>query len=164
MYDRIEVELRGVHQALQSSRVVSTAPPPSEEPELGDEPTQLRRLADVTEAHLRRAQDEKDQATVALKQAQEEMVEKCWVAQKEKDDLQAKFEEERAQVKQEKEQFLTEQLGVKEAVDRALRSMMGLEPKAEDRVEHQVVQLAEAIQQLQQRIADLELRTVPNTL
>jgi hypothetical protein len=65
MYDRIEVELRGVQQALQSSRAVSTAPPPSEEPELGDEPAQLRRLADVTEAHLRRAQAEKDQATTS---------------------------------------------------------------------------------------------------
>jgi uncharacterized protein involved in exopolysaccharide biosynthesis len=40
---------------------------------------------------------------------------------------------------------------------------MGLEPKEEDRVEHQVVQLVEAIQQLQQRITDLELRAVPTT-
>jgi hypothetical protein len=47
MYDRIEVELRGVQQALQSSHAVSTAPPPSEAPELGDEPTQLHRLADA---------------------------------------------------------------------------------------------------------------------
>jgi hypothetical protein len=35
MYDRIETELRGVQQALQSSCAVSTAPG---EPELGDEP------------------------------------------------------------------------------------------------------------------------------
>jgi hypothetical protein len=76
MYDRIEAELRGVQQALYSSRTVSTAPPPSEEPELGDEPAQLCRLADVTEAHLHRAQAEKYQATVALKQAQEEVIEK----------------------------------------------------------------------------------------
>jgi hypothetical protein len=69
MYDRIEVELRGVQQALYSSRTVSTTPPPSEEPELGDEPAQLQILADVIEAHLHRAQDEKDQATSALKQA-----------------------------------------------------------------------------------------------
>jgi hypothetical protein len=41
MYDRIETELRGVQQALHSSRAVSTVPPPSEEPELGDEPAQL---------------------------------------------------------------------------------------------------------------------------
>jgi hypothetical protein len=50
MYEKIEAELRGVQQALHSSRVVSTAPPPSEETELGDEPTQLHRLADATEA------------------------------------------------------------------------------------------------------------------
>jgi hypothetical protein len=30
------------------------------------------------------------------------MVEKCWAAQKEKEDLQGKFEEERAHAKQEK--------------------------------------------------------------
>jgi hypothetical protein len=58
MYDRIEVELRGVQQALQSSHIVSTVPPPSEAPELGDEPTQLHRLADATEAHLHHAQEE----------------------------------------------------------------------------------------------------------
>jgi hypothetical protein len=59
MYDRIEVELRGVQQALHSSRIVSTATPPSEAPELGDEPTQLHRLADVTEACLRHAHRKK---------------------------------------------------------------------------------------------------------
>jgi VIT1/CCC1 family predicted Fe2+/Mn2+ transporter len=139
-------------------------PPPSEETELGDEPTQLRRIADATEAHLRRVQEEKEQATVALKQAQEEVIEQCRVAQQEKDDLQTKFEEERAQIQQEKEQLLAEQIGVKEAVNRALRSVTGLEKKEEDPVEHQVAKLAEAIQQLQQRIADLELQTVPSTL
>jgi hypothetical protein len=73
------------------------------------------------------------------------MVEKCRVSQKEKDDLQTKFEEEKVQLKQEKEQLLAEQLGVKEAVDRSLLSMMGLEPKIEDRVEHKVAQLVEVI-------------------
>jgi hypothetical protein len=42
MYERIEVELKGVQQALYSSRAVSTTPPSSEGRELGDEPTQLR--------------------------------------------------------------------------------------------------------------------------
>jgi hypothetical protein len=163
MYDRIEVELRGVQQALQSSRAVSTAPPPSEAPELGDEPAQLRRLADATEAHLRRAQEETEQATEALKQVQKVVIEKRRVAQQEKASLQTKFEEEKAQIQQEKEQLLAEQVGVKEAVSRALRSVTGLEKKEEDPVEHQVEQLAEAIQQLQQRITDLELRTVPST-
>jgi cell division septum initiation protein DivIVA len=45
----------------------------SEELELGDEPTQLRRLVDVIEAHLRRAQEETEQATQALKQVQERL-------------------------------------------------------------------------------------------
>jgi hypothetical protein len=54
---------------------VSTAPPPSEETELGDEPAQLRRIVDATEAHLHRVQEEKEQAIVALKQAQEEVIE-----------------------------------------------------------------------------------------
>jgi hypothetical protein len=67
MYDKIEVERRGVQQALQSIHVVSIVPSPLEEPELGDEPAQLHRLADVTEAHLHRAQDEKDQATTTIK-------------------------------------------------------------------------------------------------
>jgi hypothetical protein len=39
---------------------VSSAPPPSDETELGDEPAQLHRIADATEAHLRRMQEEKE--------------------------------------------------------------------------------------------------------
>jgi hypothetical protein len=101
---------------------------------------------------------------VALKQSQHEVVEKCRVAQQEKDDLHTKFEEERAQVKQEKEKLLAEQLEVKELVNIALRSVIGLEKKVEEPVEHQVAQLPEAIQQLQQRITDLELQAVPSTL
>jgi hypothetical protein len=50
----------------------------------------------VTEAHLHRAQAKKDQATAALKQEQEEAIEKRRIAQQEKDALQVKFEEERA--------------------------------------------------------------------
>jgi hypothetical protein len=65
---------------------------------LGDDPSQLFKLVDVTEAHLRRAQDDKDQATLTLKQAQEAMLEKRQVSQKEKDDLQTKFEEEKEQI------------------------------------------------------------------
>jgi ornithine cyclodeaminase/alanine dehydrogenase-like protein (mu-crystallin family) len=129
MYDRIEVELRGVQQALQSSRAVSTATPSSEAPELGDEPTQLHRLADATEAHLRHAQEETEQATEALKKVQKVVIEQRRVAQQEKAALQTKFEEEKAQIQQEKEQLLAEQLRVKEAVSRALRSVTGLEKK-----------------------------------
>jgi hypothetical protein len=53
--------------------------------------------------------------------------------------------------------LLAEQVGVKEAVSRALLSVTGLEKKEEDPVEHQVEQIAEAIQHLQQRITDLKL-------
>jgi hypothetical protein len=108
MYDRIDVELRGVQQALQSSHAVSTTPPPSKAPELGDEPAQLCRLADATEARLRHAQEETEQATEALKQVQKVVIEQRRVAQQEKASLQTKFEEEKAQIQQEKEQLLTE--------------------------------------------------------
>jgi hypothetical protein len=101
---------------------------------------------------------------VALKKAQEEVIEQRKVAQQEKAALQAKFEEEKAQIHHEKEQLLVEQVGVKQAVSRALRSLMGLEKKEEYLVEHQVANLVESIQQLQQRITDLEIQTVPSTL
>jgi hypothetical protein len=55
--------------------VQSPLPLPSGEPELGDEPAQLHRLADTVEAHLRRAQEETEQATQALVQVQGVLVE-----------------------------------------------------------------------------------------
>jgi hypothetical protein len=91
MYDRIEVELRGVQQALQSSRVISIVPPPSKAPELGDGPAQIRRLADATEAHLCHSQEETDQATEALKQVKKVVIEQRRVAQQEKASLQTNF-------------------------------------------------------------------------
>jgi proline dehydrogenase len=66
-------------------------------------------------------------------------------------------------MEQEKEQLLTGQLEVKEAVNTTLRSMTGLEPQVEDHVENQVEKLAEAIHQLQQQIAYLEIHIVPDT-
>jgi hypothetical protein len=51
-----------------------------------------------------------------------------------------------------------EQMGVKEAVTRALRSVMGLEQMEEETTESQVGKLVEAIQQLQARMAELELQ------
>jgi len=59
---------------------------------LGDEPTQLRRLIDATEARLHRVQEEKKQATKALKKEKEEALEKLQVVQQEKDELRVKFE------------------------------------------------------------------------
>jgi hypothetical protein len=71
MFHRIEAELKGVQQALYSSHAVSTAPLSSGGIEVGDVPAQLCRLADLIEALLRRAQEEKEQATEALKQEKE---------------------------------------------------------------------------------------------
>jgi hypothetical protein len=45
--------------------------------------------------------------------------------------------------------LLVEQIKEKEGVNRALCSMTGLEKKVEELVEHQVAQLAEAIQHIQ---------------
>jgi hypothetical protein len=50
MYERIEKELKNIQQAIHSSCTVPTAPPSSKIAKLGDEPTQLRRLVDETEA------------------------------------------------------------------------------------------------------------------
>jgi hypothetical protein len=60
-----------------------------------------------------------------LKKAKDETIEKQQVLQQEKDDLQAKFAEEIAQTQKEKEQLFVEQMGIKEAVTRALFSMSG---------------------------------------
>jgi hypothetical protein len=77
---------------------VSTASLSSGGIEVGDESAQLHRLAYATEACLCRVQEENEQATEALKQAKEEAIEKCWVAKKEKDDPQTKFEEDREHI------------------------------------------------------------------
>jgi hypothetical protein len=61
-----------------------------------------------------------------LKQAEEEGLEQLRVKQQEKDDMRAKFEEDKEQIQREKYQLLTEQTVVKETVARALRSMSGL--------------------------------------
>jgi hypothetical protein len=59
--------------------------------------------------------------------------------------------------------LLTEQLKVKEAVNRELHFVTVVEIKVEDRVTQQVEHIEEVIQHLQQRIADLELHAVPET-
>jgi hypothetical protein len=60
MYDWIEAELKGVQQSLYLSHAVSTVPSSSEGIEFGDEPSQLRRLEDATEAHLRQYRKKKN--------------------------------------------------------------------------------------------------------
>jgi hypothetical protein len=87
MLDRIEAELKGVQQALYSSRAVSTTPLSVGDIEVGDKPAHLCILTDSAEARLCHVQDKKEQATEALRQEKEEAIEKCWVAQQKKDDL-----------------------------------------------------------------------------
>ena len=101
MYNRIESELQGVQQELWSSYAVSTAPLLEGTTEEGDEPFQLYNIADTVEVHLRKAQEEIVQSTQALKQAQEEIIEQRWVAQQEKDTLQAKVEEDKVKIQNE---------------------------------------------------------------
>jgi hypothetical protein len=80
LYGRVEKEFKEIQQAIRSVRAVPTAPSSSETAELGDEPAQLRRLADVTEARLQKVQEEKEKAIEALKQEKEEVLEKLRVA------------------------------------------------------------------------------------
>jgi hypothetical protein len=98
-----------------------------------------------------------------LAQVQGDIVKQCSTAERENIALQVKWDEEKAQLHQSKEQLLIEQLEVKEMVHRALRSVTVVEVKTEEQVPQQVAQLEEVIQQLQQHIADLELCTVPET-
>jgi hypothetical protein len=72
LYGRIENELNEVKQDICS---VCAVPTMSQIAELGDEPTQLRRLADAIEAQLQKAQEEKEKAIEALKQEKEEVLE-----------------------------------------------------------------------------------------
>jgi hypothetical protein len=66
--------------------------------------------------------------------------------------------------KRRKNNCLRSRSRVKEAINIALRSVTGLEKIEEDPIENQVAKLAEAIQQLQQRVAELEIQTTPSTL
>jgi hypothetical protein len=163
VFSRIKGELQEVQQALQSSRAVSTAPLTIGTTGTGDEPTQLHQITEKVEARLRRAQEDTAQATQALTQVQSALVEQQSKEEWENISLQAKWDEEKAQLQQSKDQLLAEQLEVQERVHKALRSVMVIEVKIEEHVPQQVAQLEEVIQQLQQCIADLELRTVPET-
>jgi hypothetical protein len=79
-------------------------------------------------------------------QVQGVLLEKHRVAKQEKISLQTMFDEEKAQMQQEKEQFLAGKLKVKEAVNRSLRFVTGCETQEKEWVEHQVEYLMEAIQ------------------
>jgi hypothetical protein len=103
MYNHIEIELQGVHQALQSRRVVSTTPLIVGTLELGDEPAQLHRIVDTVEARLRRAREETVQATQDLTQVQGVLMEQCSTSEREKIALQEKWDAEKGELQQRKE-------------------------------------------------------------
>ena len=69
-----------------------------------------------------------------MTQVQGVLVEKRSDTKQENISLQAKFDEEKSQLQQEKEQLLPDKLEVKDVVNRALHSMVVLEIKAENRV------------------------------
>jgi hypothetical protein len=60
LYVRVEKELKEIQRAIQVSHAVPTVPSLLETVELGDEPTQLRRLEYAIEARLQRVQEEKE--------------------------------------------------------------------------------------------------------
>jgi hypothetical protein len=64
-------------------------------------------------------------------------------------------------IQKEKESLLAKKIGIEEAVNRAFHSLIGLEKKAKEPIEHQVMKLAEVIQQLQQSVVELELQAIP---
>jgi hypothetical protein len=163
MYEKIEVELQGVQQALQSNRAVSTAPMPEGTPKERDELDQLRKIVDLVEIHLQKEEEVIAQATQALNHAHKEIIEKHQVAQQEKEAIQEKFDKERAKIKKGKEQLLMKKIGIKEAINRAFFSMIGLEQKVEEPIECQVMKLAEVIQQLQQRVVEIEIQAILST-
>jgi hypothetical protein len=145
VFSRIKAKLQEVQQTLKSIRAISTTPLTVGTTELGDERAQLHWIVVIVEAHLRRAQEETMQATQALAQAQGDVLEKRSNAEREKLALQAKWDEEKAELQQSKEQLLTEQLEVKARVNRALHSMTIVEVQTEEQVPQQVAQLEEVI-------------------
>jgi predicted nucleic acid-binding Zn-ribbon protein len=110
--------------------------------ELGDEPAQLRILADATEAQLQKFQEEKEKATEALKQEKEEVLEKLRVAryhvtayENEKEEFQAMIQEEKSQLQREKEKLLAGRATVKEVVNKSCHSISGIAQEEQESVE-----------------------------
>jgi hypothetical protein len=95
VFSRINGELQEVQQALQSSRAVSTAPLTIG---TGNEPTQLHQITEKVKSHLRRAQEDIAQATQALTQVHNALVEQQSKEELEKLSLQAKWDEEKSQL------------------------------------------------------------------
>ena len=130
---------------------------------MGDESVHLYKIDDTVEVHPQHDQEEKEQATQALKHAHEEIIEQCQAAQQEKEVIQEKFDKECAKIQKEKEQLLAKKILIEEEVKRSFRSMTSLKHKAKEPIECQVMKLVEVIQQLQQRVVELELQAIPST-
>jgi hypothetical protein len=73
------------------------------------------------------------------------------------------LEEDKEKIQREKDQLLADQTAVKEMVRKELHFVPGLAQEEHEEVEVQVMKLAEAIQQLQARVMELELHAVPST-
>jgi len=95
-----------------------------------------------------------------LKREKEEALEQLWIAQLEKDDIRMNFEEDREKIQKDKDQLLAKQMGIREAVTRALRYVSGLAHMEAEIVKKQVGKLAETIQQMQARVAELETQAM----
>jgi hypothetical protein len=66
--------LKEAQQVVRLVHPVPIAPSSSQIAELVDEPTQLRRITDETEARFHRAHEEKEKATEALKREKYEVL------------------------------------------------------------------------------------------
>jgi hypothetical protein len=75
LYDMIEKELSEVHKTICSVCAVPISSSSLETIELGDDPSQLHRLAYETEVRLQRVQEEKEKAIESLKKEKEEILE-----------------------------------------------------------------------------------------
>jgi hypothetical protein len=81
-----------------------------------------------------------------LTQVQGVLAEQHSATEQKKIACQAKWDEEKEQLKKGKEQFIVEQLAVKEAVNRSLHSVIVVKIRVENQVTKKVDQLVEAIQ------------------
>jgi hypothetical protein len=76
-----------------------------------------------------------------LKKEKEESLEQLRVAQKEKNDIQAKFEQNHARIQEEKYKLLADHIAIKEAVTKELFSMSDLTQEEEESIDIQVVKI-----------------------
>jgi hypothetical protein len=105
-----------------------------------------------------------------LKQEKDESQEQLRVAlysltayKSEREEFREMLQEDKSQLQREKEEFLIEHTMVKEAVNKACCYVPGLAHEDQESVKVQVVKLAKTIQQIQERITELEAQVVSST-